>query len=114
MKRAHRQIIAEKISSTVRILELLGFEYEVAGPKRLKASGNKSPRVVTVMHAGVPVLRVYNGTGGHTWANRANGEQAKGIDSPETLYLFLSNDGFGTDAASHTQSPRRAKKSPIS
>jgi hypothetical protein len=114
MKKAHRQIIAEKISSTVRVLELLGFEYEVAGPKKLKASGNKSPRVVTVMHAGGPALRVYNGIGGHTWANWANGEQAKGIDSPETLYLFLSNDSFVADVASHGQSPRRTKKRPIS
>ena len=110
MNKAHRQIIAEKISSTVRVLELLSFEYEVTGPKKLKAAGNKSPRVVTIKLAGEPVLRVYNGAGGHTWANWVNGDQAKGIDSPEGLYAVLSEANFAAEAATHPRVPKRAGK----
>lgn len=45
MNKAQRQVIAEKISSTVRVLELLGLSYEVRAPKNKREKGNSSPRV---------------------------------------------------------------------
>jgi hypothetical protein len=48
MNRGTRQIIAEKVASTVRVLELLGLDYSVGAPKRTKVKGNKSPRVISV------------------------------------------------------------------
>ena len=36
MNKGQRRIIAEKVSSTVRVLELLGFDYEVSDPRHEK------------------------------------------------------------------------------
>ena len=33
MNNGQRQVVAEKVSSTVRVLELLGFDYAVLPPK---------------------------------------------------------------------------------
>ena len=89
MNDGQRQIIAEKISSTIRILELLGFDYEVTDPKIRKEKGNKSPRVVHVMAEGVRILRVYNGIGGRTWAYDYKGRPIPEIKSIEALYAYL-------------------------
>jgi hypothetical protein len=85
MKKAQIQIIAEKISSTIRVLELLGLEYEVSGPKYKRKKGNKSPRVVYVLRRGSLFLRVYNSMGGYTWANKADGTPVAQIGSIEDL-----------------------------
>jgi hypothetical protein len=68
MNRAQRQVIAEKISSTVRVLELLGFEYTVPDPRHERVGGNRSPRVIHVDVGEKTRLRVYNGVSGGTWA----------------------------------------------
>ncbi len=60
MNISQRQVIAKKISSTVRILELLGFEYTVNDPKNIREKGNKSPRVVNVDVGEKTPLRIYN------------------------------------------------------
>jgi hypothetical protein len=87
-----RQVIAEKVSSTIRVLELLGFEYVVSPPRNERKKGNKSPRVVYV-YAGTPPenlrLRIYNSMKGHTWAYKADGRPVKDISSVEDLYDHL-------------------------
>lgn len=90
MEKGKLQIIAEKIASTVRVLELLGFQYKVEPPKRLRDKGNKSPRVVLVDVGKRSALRVYNSAGGHTWANRPNGKPIAEVGSVEELYDYLS------------------------
>jgi hypothetical protein len=95
MNVGQRQIIAEKISSTVRVLELLGFEYEVSRFKTKRKKGNKSPRVVYV-YAGDRRpknlrLRIYNSISGNTWANRRDGTPVKDVGTVEELYDYLSS-----------------------
>lgn len=90
MNIGQKQIIAEKISSTVRVLELLGFEYEVSAPKNKREKGNKSPRVVYVDVGESRPLRIYNGVGGHTWANEPNGKPIPEVKNIEDLYNYLS------------------------
>ena len=69
MNRGQRQVIAEKISSTIRVLELLEFhDYEVRAPRNTREKGNKSPRVVCVNIGKSKPLLIYNSTRGHTWA----------------------------------------------
>ncbi len=90
MNNCQRQIIAEKISSTVRVLELLGFDYKVSEPRNKREKGNRSPRVVNIDVGETHPLRVYNGIGGCTWANEPNGTPIKEIKSIEDLYNYLS------------------------
>lgn len=90
MNKGQRQIIAEKIGSTVRILELLGYSYEVCAPKNKRKEGNKSPRVVYVDVGQSQQLRVYNSIGGHTWANNPDGKPIAGVKTIEDLYVHLS------------------------
>jgi hypothetical protein len=71
MNNRQRQIVAEKIGSTVRVLELLGLEYTVHNPRRPNPKGNKSPRVVTVRYGNDREMRVYNGMDGSTWAHHS-------------------------------------------
>jgi hypothetical protein len=40
-EQSERQVIAEKIGSTVRLLELLGLEYAVTPPKNERKRGNR-------------------------------------------------------------------------
>jgi len=91
MNKNERQIIAEKVGSTVRVLELLGFSYEVTGPQRKKEKGNSSPRVIHVDVADTSgkKMRVYNGFNGSTWANQPNGDPISKVKSPEGLYNYL-------------------------
>jgi hypothetical protein len=89
MNRGTRQIIAEKVASTVRILELLGLDYSVGAPKRAKVKGNKSPRVVSVNTSSDGLIRIYNGVKGNTWANREDGKPLRGVKSIEDLYNYL-------------------------
>ncbi len=91
MNNAQRQIIAEKISSTVRVLELLELEYKVTAPKNKRKKGNTSPRVVYVEVGKSQPLRVYNSTDGHTWANEPNGKPIPEVKSIEDLYGYLLN-----------------------
>jgi hypothetical protein len=90
MNKGQRQIIAEKVSSTVRVLELLGFDYKVSAPKNKREKGNKSPRVVHVNVGKSQSLRIYNSFGGHTWANEPNGKPISEVKSIEDLYRYLS------------------------
>ena len=92
MNRAQRQIVAEKVSSTVRVLELLGFDYQVSAPKHNRDKGNRSPRVVYVDVGEKNALRVYNGIGGSTWANEPDGTPINGVRSVEDLYEYLSKN----------------------
>ena len=90
MHRGQQRVIAELIASTVRVLELLGFEYEVSGPRNQRRKGNKSPRVVYVQVGKVAgKLRVYNSASGHTWANEADGTPISSVHSIEALHLYL-------------------------
>lgn len=104
MNRAQRQIIAEKIGSTVRVLELLGLQYSVSAPKNTRKKGNKSPRVIAIE---VPAIRVYNSIGGHTWANKADGEPISQVGSIEDLHSYLSAVLRRTKRSS--QRPRKAR-----
>lgn len=91
----HRQVVAEKVASTVRVLELLGLEYEVTGPRNQRAKGNKSPRVVTAHLPNGKTIRIYNGIEGHTWAcvdeggAERPGKPIPGIGTIEALHLYL-------------------------
>src|SRR4051812_48179817 len=91
MNKAQRQVVAEKVGSTVRILELLGFEYQVSAPKNKREKGNKSPRVIYVDVGESRPLRIYNGMGGDTWANQPNGRPIAKIGSIEDLYDYLAD-----------------------
>jgi hypothetical protein len=104
LSRVARQVVAEKISSTVRVLELIGLDYRVADPKRQKLVGNRSPRVVTVMIGGNDAIRIYNGVKGATWANWSDGEPVRGIGSPEDLYALLSKPKFLAEARRRSRS----------
>ena len=87
-----RQVIAEKIASTVRVLELLGFhDYEVTAPRNQRDGGNKSPRVVRVDIGQKSPLRIYNSSSGYMWANMPDGTPIPGIRVPEDLYRFLES-----------------------
>jgi hypothetical protein len=90
MNRAQRQVIAEKVSSTVRVLELLGLNYTVSAPKNQREKGNKSPRVIYVDIGQERPLRVYNSMSGSTWANEPSGKPIAAIASIEDLYDYLS------------------------
>jgi len=91
MNRGQRQVIAEKISSTVRILELLEFDdLPGACPRNKREKGNKSPRVVCVNMGKSKPLLIYNGTRGHTWANQPNGKPVSSVYSIEELHTYLS------------------------
>lgn len=89
MNNGQRQIIAEKVSSTVRVLELLGFEYKVGAPRKKKEKGNTSPRVIDVSVGKSQSLRVYNSIQGNTWANEPTGKPIPSVKSIETLYDYL-------------------------
>ena len=89
MNRGQRQVIAEKISSTVRVLELLGFEYEVSGPKNIRLKGNTSPRIVHVKVEDSQRLWVGNSPGGLTFAFETDGKPIPQIKSIEDLYEYL-------------------------
>jgi hypothetical protein len=90
MNAGKRQVIAEKVASTVRVLELLGFhDYEVTPPRNQREKGNASPRVVRVNIGDDARLRIYNSGGGHTWANMPDGKPVRGIASIEDIYAFL-------------------------
>jgi len=90
MNRGQRQIIAEKVSSTIRVLELIGLEYTVSAPKNKRGKGNKSPRVIYVNVGEAHPLRIYNSMTGSTWANLPNGKPIAEIGSNEDLYAYLS------------------------
>lgn len=90
MNKGQRQIIAEKIASTVRVLELLGFDYEVSAPKHRREKGNRSPRVIYVEVGETKPLRIYNSVSGNTWANLPNGRPIAEVKSIEDLYNYLS------------------------
>jgi hypothetical protein len=94
MNSGERQIIAEKVSSTVRVLELLGLDYSVSAPRNVRRKGNRSPRVINVWLGGGKPLRVYNGVGGHTWANEPSGKPIPLIGSVEELYQYLKERQF--------------------
>jgi hypothetical protein len=89
MKHSERQIVAEKIGSTVRVLELLGFEYVVTAPKNKRKKGNACPRVVYVEVGESQQLRVYNSINGYTWANEPSGKPIPQVKSIEELYMYL-------------------------
>jgi len=88
-------VIAEQVASTVRVLELLGFQYRVLPPRHERSGGNKSPRVVYV-YATADCneehlrLRIYNSAGGHTWANKPDGTPID-VGSVEDLYDYLAD-----------------------
>jgi hypothetical protein len=90
MHNGKRQVIAEKIGSTVRALELLGFDYVVRSPKKKREKGNKSPRVIDVHLGKGDHLSVYNSASGHTWANKSNGDPIADVKSIEELFNYLS------------------------
>jgi hypothetical protein len=89
MNKGQRQVIAEKISSTIRVLELLGFDYQVSAPKNKREKGNKSPRVVYVDIGEPHPLRIYNSLTGDTWANLPNGRPIASVGTIEELYDYL-------------------------
>lgn len=94
MNNGRRQVIAEKISSTVRALELLGFDYKVGAPKNKRKKGNRSPRVIYVNVGKSQPFRIYNSATGNTWANEPSGKPIPGVGSVEELYQYLS-DTYG-------------------
>jgi len=99
MNAGQRQVIAEKIASTVRVLELLGFNYLVTRPKNERRKGNRSPRVVYV-YAGNDYrpedlrLRIYNSASGSTWANKADSSPIGEVHSVEDLHDYLKRRLF--------------------
>lgn len=90
MNKGQRQIVAEKIASTVRVLELLGFNYQVSAPKNERKNGNRSPRVIYVEVGASQFLRIYNSIGGDTWANLPSGKPIAAVGSIEDLYDYLA------------------------
>ena len=93
LTKGQRQIIAEKVSSTVRVLELLGFDYEVSAPRHKKEKGNKSPRIIRASRGNKYLFTVYNNISGNTWGNLANGKPIP-MGSNEDLYTYL-RDKYG-------------------
>ena len=90
MNNGQRQIIAEKVSSTVRVLELLGLDYQVSAPRNKRGKGNRSPRVIYVDVGKSQKLRVYNSVNGNTWANEPNGKPIPEVKSIEDLHAYLA------------------------
>jgi hypothetical protein len=83
-------VVPEKISSTIRILELVGFEYSITAPKNKRRKGKASPRVVYVEVGKSHPLRIYNSTNGHTFAHGPNGKPIPEVKSIDDLYDYLS------------------------
>src|SRR5882762_5589768 len=96
MNKAQRQVVAEKIGSTVRVLELLGLDYSVSAPKHKREQGNRSPRVVYVDVGKGKSFRIYNSVSGSTWANEPNGKPVSEVKSIEDLYSYLANTYKGS------------------
>lgn len=90
MNKSKRQVVAEKIASTVRVLELLGLEYEVRNNK--KKTGGRSPRVIEARLDKKRLVWIYNSAGGSTWANRTDGTPIPSVHSIEDLYEYLSRE----------------------
>jgi len=96
MNRGQREIIADRISSTVRVLELLCFDYEVSAPRLKRKEGNKSPRIIRVYAGKKYLLTAYNDVKGNTWANQANGKPIPGLGSIENLCNYLRRRRHGS------------------
>jgi hypothetical protein len=90
MNRGQRQVIAEKVSSSVRILELLEMDYTVRTSKRGGKKQPQSPRVIEVSFKRKLSLRIYNNFRGNTWVHKANGSPLPKIKSIESLYNYLA------------------------
>lgn len=97
MNKGQLQIIAEKVSSTIRVLELLRLDYEVSAPKNNRKDGNRSPRVVYVNVGKKAPLRVYNSAAGHTWANAPDGAPIPEVKSVEDLFIYLKEMQKGAE-----------------
>lgn len=91
MNKAQRQVVAEKIGSTVRVLELLGLDYLVSAPRNKREGGNRSPRVIYVNVGKAKSFRIYNSVTGNTWANEPSGKPVPGVKTIEDVYSYLSN-----------------------
>jgi hypothetical protein len=111
MNAGERQVIAEKIGSTVRVLELLGYhDYVVTAPKHQREKGNSSPRVVRVDIGRDAPLRIYNGMRGQTWANMPDGSPIPGIVTVYDIYHFLK--GLRAKEKAKPRAKRSATKRP--
>ena len=86
MDKSEREIVTEKVVSTVRMLEGLEFDYCVSGPKQKRKSGNQYDRVVTISLGNGDVLAFYNHATGRTWASGKDGPvpEVKSIEGLET------------------------------
>jgi len=104
---SQRQVIAEKVASTVRVLELLELTYEVTANKSGREK-NASPRVVRVPTEDGE-LRIYNSTRGATWANWA-GTPVRDIRIMEDIYQFLVDLKAGNGERWRQRKEKRPKK----
>jgi hypothetical protein len=77
------------IGSTVRVLELLEFDYAVSAPRNVRKKGNKSPRIINLDVGQERPLSIHNSHEGYTWASSPDGKAIAEIRSIEDLYAYL-------------------------
>ena len=80
--------VTEKIVATVRMLESLGFDYRVTGPKKIRGKGNQYRRIVTVDDGKGGIVAFYNPAKGKTFASGKNGA-IRGVKSIEDFANYL-------------------------
>ena len=83
-----QELVTEKIVATVRMLESLGFDYRVTGPKQIRGKGNQYRRIVTVDVGKGEVVAFYNPAKGKTFASEKNGA-LRGVKSIEDFGSYL-------------------------
>lgn len=83
-----QELVTEKVVDTVRMLESLGFDYQVTGPKQIRGKGNQYRRIVTVDVGQGDVVAFYNPAKGKTFASGKNGA-IRGVKSIEDFANYL-------------------------
>jgi hypothetical protein len=85
-----QELVTEKIVATVRMLESLGFDYRVSGPKQIRGKGNQYRRIVTVDVGNGDVVAFYNPAKGKTFASGKHGAIG-GVKSIEDFANYLQS-----------------------
>lgn len=88
MSKSEQEIVTDKIVSTARTLEELGFDYSVTGPKQDRKKGNQYLRIVTIQIGDGQVIAFYNPAKGRTFASDKSGV-IRGVKSIEDLAKHL-------------------------
>jgi hypothetical protein len=91
MKRVHRQRVAVNLGLSAQYLTLFELKFEVKGPEQIRKKGNATPFVIHVTSGKLKGMRIYNDTGGYTWARRGN-KRLPEVHTNTDLYDYLRRE----------------------